>query len=90
MARNLAWGALTTAMALGVSIAAWAQDMRRCDQLAAYYDRYGGNRVSEGRMPIGRLDRDLGYEECRKGNLAEGIRMLEHAIRRMGYNVPPG
>jgi hypothetical protein len=89
MARNLAWGALATAMGLGVSTSALAQDMQRCNQLAAYYDRYGG-RVSEGRTPIGRLDRELGFENCRKGNFAEGIRMLEQAIRRMGYNVPPG
>ena len=89
MARNLAWGALTIAIALGMSSVALAQDMRRCDQLAAYYDRYGG-RVSEGRMPVGRLDRELGYDKCRKGDFAEGIRMLEQAIRRMGYGVPPG
>ncbi len=89
MARNLAWGTLAVAIALGVSTTALAQDMRRCNQLAAYYDRYGG-RVSEGRMPIGRLDRELGYEECRRGNFAGGIKMLEEAIRRTGYNVPSG
>ena len=89
MACNLPWGALTAAIALVVSTVALAQDKRRCDQLAAYHDRYGG-RVSEGRMPIGRLDRELGYDECRKGNFADGIKMLEQAIRRMGYNVPPG
>lgn len=78
----------TTLVALGISTGAAAQDLRRCDQLAAYYDRYGG-RVSEGRMPVGRLERELGYEECRKGNFTGGIKLLEEAIRRNGFNVPP-
>ena len=88
MARNPGWQALAAAIALSASTNASAQDIRRCDQLAAYYDRYSG-RVSEGRMPVGRLERDLGYQECRKGNFAAGARMLEEAIRRSGYNVPP-
>ena len=88
MSRNLS-GTLVASLALAVSASAMAQDFRRCDQLAAYYDRYGG-RVSEGRMPIGRVDREVGYQECRKGNFAEGIKLLEKAIRRTGYNVPPG
>lgn len=87
MLRNPAWAAL--AVALCTATGAQAQDMKRCDQLAAYYDRYGG-RVSEGRMPVGRLDRELGYEACRKGNFAAGVRQLEEAIRRTGYTVPPG
>ena len=76
-------------MLLAMSAAAQTQDLRRCDQLAAYYDRYGG-RVSEGTTPVGRVDREVGYQECRKGNFAEGIKLLEQAIRRTGYNVPPG
>ncbi len=81
--------ALATMITLGAPLGAQAQDMRRCDQLAAYYDRYGGGRVSEGRMPVGRIERELGYEACRKGDFAGGVRLLEEAIRRTGYNVPP-
>lgn len=89
MTRRRAWSLLATMIALGAPLGAQAQDMRRCEQLAAYYDRYGGGRVSEGRMPVGRLERELGYDECRKGNAAGGIKLLEEAIRRTGYNVPP-
>lgn len=88
MARSLAWqGMIVVVMTAGAADAA-AQDMRRCEQLAAYYDRYGG-RVSEGRMPVGRIERELGYQECRKGNFDGGVRLLEDAIRKSGYNVPP-
>lgn len=87
MIHNLAWAALATTIVLGASSLAWAQDKRRCEQLAAYYDRYSG-RVSEGRMPVGRLERELGYDKCRKGDFTGGIKLLEEAIRRSGYNVP--
>ena len=88
MARGLAWGVLAAAIAFGPAIAQ-AHDMRRCDQLAAYYDRYGGGRVSEGRMPVGRIERELGYDACRKGDFARGVQLLEEAIRKTGFNVPP-
>lgn len=88
MAYKPVWAAVTALVVLHAFNPATARDMRRCDQLAAAYDRYSG-RVSEGRMPVGRLERELGYQECRKGNFAEGVRLLEQAIRRSGYNVPP-
>ncbi|HEX2888777.1 hypothetical protein [Vineibacter terrae] len=88
MARDRAWAVLAAAIAFGPAIAQ-AQDMKRCDQLAAYYDRYGGGRVSEGRMPVGRIERELGYDACRKGDFARGVRLLEEAIRKTGFNVPP-
>ncbi|QQS12900.1 MAG: hypothetical protein IPK81_01025 [Rhodospirillales bacterium] len=73
--------------ALGTVSTAAARDLKRCDELAAYYDRYS-DRVGEGRMPVGRLERELGYDACRKGDHEAGLRMLEEAIRRNGFNVP--
>jgi hypothetical protein len=87
MASRCAWIVSLVAGAT-ISAGAQAQDQRRCDQLAAYYDRYGG-RVSEGRTPPGRLEREIGYQECRRGNVAEGVRLLEEAIRKIGFRVPP-
>lgn len=80
-------GALAMLVALAAAATASARDLKRCDDLAAYYDRYGG-RVSEGRMPVGRLERELGYGECRRGDHEAGLRMLEEAIRRNGFDVP--
>jgi hypothetical protein len=87
MTGNLALASLTAIAVLGASGIVGAQDMKRCDQLADYYDRYS-KRISEGRTPVGRVERELGYAECRKGNFAAGAKMLEEAIRRSGYSVP--
>jgi hypothetical protein len=89
MTRDLALATFAAVIALGMTAGASAQDMKRCDQLAAYYDRYGG-RVSEGRMPTHRLERELGYQKCRSGDFAGGVKLLEEAIRKSGYNVPAG
>lgn len=75
-----------------VSVALAAEptrDLNRCDALAKYYDDIGG-RLAKGRSLPGRLERDLGYDECRKGDHGAGIRLLEDAIRRNGYDVPKG
>src|SRR5260370_15557422 len=36
----------------------------RCDQLAAFYDRYAGS-ADIGRAPPGRFERERGYQDCR-------------------------
>jgi hypothetical protein len=89
MLGRIVLASVTMAMVTGAAGSALSQDIRRCDQLAAYYDRYGG-RVSEGRTPTHRLERELGYQKCRRGDFADGIRLLEEAIRKSGYNVPAG
>ena len=69
---------------------AQAPEALRCDRLVAFYDRYAGD-VSEGRaQPPGHLERELGVQECRNGNHAAGVRLLEEAIRKIGYKVPTG
>jgi hypothetical protein len=78
----------------GMPLGALAQSSAvfRCDQLAAFYDRYTGNVIlSEGRSrPTGYLERELGVQECRRGNQAAGVRLLEEAIRKTGSQVPAG
>jgi len=62
----------------------------QCSRLVAFYDRYAGN-ISEGRtQPSGHLERELGIQECRKGNHADGVRLLEDAIRKIGFKAPAG
>ena len=59
----------------------------RCDQLAAFYDRYAGS-ADIGRAPPGRFEREKGYQDCRTGKVDSGIRSLEEAIKKAGYRVP--
>lgn len=68
--------------------AAGTDDFARCQRLADYYDRYmprTGNSLQES---SGRLNRDVGYEQCRKGHVADGIRQIERAIRSGGFTPP--
>jgi hypothetical protein len=83
---------LLTAMIVALlPIAASAQtsNASRCDQLAAFYDRSAKPiPIDQGWSPAGRAERTLGYEDCRKGKVDAGIRLLEEAIRKVGYQVP--
>lgn len=87
MAQSL-WRWVLMAAVVVMPTAALSQDLRRCDQLAAHYDRYGG-KVSEGKTAPGRLEREIGYEKCRKGDVGGGLSLLEDAIRKSGQTVPP-
>ncbi|MDP3162283.1 MAG: hypothetical protein Q8N31_19900 [Reyranella sp.] len=61
----------------------------RCDRLAAFYDRSViPAPADQGWTPRGRAERILGAEECRKGQVDNGVRLLEQAIRMAGYKVP--
>lgn len=83
--------ALTALIVTGLPIAASAQTSNtlRCDQLAAFYDRSAEPvPLDQGWSPAGRAERTLGYEECRKGKIDAGIRLLEEAIQKAGYKVP--
>jgi len=44
--------------------------------------------ADQGWTPRGRAERILGAEECRKGQVDNGVRLLEQAIRMAGYKVP--
>jgi len=63
-----------------------AAELAYCNQLAAYYDRY--NVRYEGASSSGGPDRILGYERCRKGEVAAGTAQLQRAIRLIGFDPP--
>src|SRR5260370_26429717 len=58
-------------------------DATRCRQMMATYDRL----VPEYDRSAGRRDRNLGEVECLKGNYAGGEKLLENALRPVGF--PP-
>lgn len=72
-----------------IGAAAQAAATSRCDRLAAFYDRSViPAPADQGWTPRGRAERILGAEECRKGQVDNGVRLLEQAIRMAGYKVP--
>lgn len=74
--------------AMGVSLArAQTQaELDYCSRLAAYYDQY--NRRGEGQLQVGGVDRVIGLERCRKGEVAAGTAQLKRAIELLGFTPP--
>ena len=63
--------------------------MARCQQLMDAFDHYYPRKGEGLRSSSSRLDRDIAEVECQKGHYAEGIRLLEGALRRNRIPVPP-
>lgn len=62
-----------------------AGDLARCESLYALYQRHndwGG----EGRTQAG-LEARAAQDQCRRGNTAAGIAVLERKLRAMGFKV---
>jgi hypothetical protein len=77
---------LATACALAAPPAAGLK--ARCDQLVAYYDRYGSSRSanSDGARNMTRVSAFL---DCQKGRYEAGIKDIEDLLRRKRFTVPP-
>lgn len=65
-----------------------AQLKARCQQLIAYFDRFGAGRSnnSDGRRNHTRLSAEI---DCTKGLYAEGIAEMEALLRRKKFPPPP-
>ena len=77
------------AIAATASFAAQAQtpaELDYCARLAAYYDQY--NRRGEGQIQAGGVDRVIGLERCRAGQVNDGTERLQRAIRAIGFDPP--
>ena len=67
---------------------AQADDLKaRCDQLIAYFDRYGSGRGehSDGARNMTRLSARI---DCDRGQYEQGIRAMEDLLRRKKLAVP--
>jgi hypothetical protein len=60
----------------------------RCQQLVAYYDRYGVGRStnSDGRRNHTRIGAEI---DCNRGLYAEGIAVMEKLLRDKKFTPPP-
>ena len=77
--------ALLLAASLPVS-AATQSDRAYCDSLIRDYNRYV---IKLGSHPnTGSLDGNVAVEQCRAGNTAAGIPVLEQKLRNAGVSLP--
>lgn len=68
---------------------AQADDLKaRCDQLIAYFDRYGSSRGehSDGARNMTRISASI---DCDRGQYEQGIAEMEDLLRRKKFTVPP-
>jgi hypothetical protein len=68
-----------------------AADIAYCNRLADLYERYiGRNEFSPSRSyGRGSLEGDVASTQCRKGQPAQAIPVLERVIRGNGFTLPP-
>ncbi len=84
--------ALALALVLAAVVPASSQTTSnpkvRCQQLIAYYDRYGVGRSlnSDGRRNHTRIGAEI---DCRDGNYAKGIATMEKLLRDKKFTPPP-
>jgi len=74
------------AMVVSLARAQTQAELDYCNRLAAYYDLY--NRRGEGQIQAGGVDRVIGLERCRKGEVKDGTERLQRAIRAIGFDPP--
>jgi hypothetical protein len=60
----------------------------RCQQLIAFYDRYGVGRSlnSDGRRNHTRIGAEI---DCRNGDYAKGIATMEQLLKAKAFTPPP-
>ena len=66
---------------------AQSDDAAYCAKLGDYALRWAGNAGGEGQQKPD-VAVTLAIEDCRKGNTAAGIRVLENKIRSKGFSLP--
>ncbi len=75
------------AATLPVPVFAQSDDAAYCASLAALASRYLVGGTSEGRG-VPDLDTSTAIDQCRKGDTAAGIPVLERKLRSNGFTLP--
>ena len=66
---------------------AQSDDAAYCAKLGDYALRYAGNAGGEGQQKPD-IAITLAIDDCRRGNTAAGIKVLENKIRSKGFSLP--
>ena len=79
--------AVLLAAALPLSAVAQSGDMAYCDALIQQYNRYVV-KVNSQSPNTGGVDGQVAVAQCRAGNTAAGIPVLEQKLRNQGVPLP--
>lgn len=85
----LASAAISAAVSALLIAVSQASDLKaRCDQLIAYFDRYGVSRGehSDGARNMTRISASI---DCERGQYQQGIAALEALLQRKKFTIPP-
>ena len=86
MTQSLRWLPALIVLVLPFAAAAQSADAAYCDALIRDYYRYV---IKLGSHPnTGSLDGNVAVEQCRAGNTAAGIPVLERKLRGAGVELP--
>ena len=85
--RTIGWLAVLIAASLPLPAAAQGADAGYCDALIRTYDRYV-IKINSQSPNTGSLDGNVAVAQCRAGNTAAGIPVLEQKLRSNGFELP--
>jgi hypothetical protein len=86
--RNIVFGALALLVAVPAAAQAPANELARCEELYAKYERYS-NTGGESRSgsAISSLEARSALQDCRSGNTKQGLAVLERKLRALGFRI---
>ena len=85
--RSIAFFAVALVAAMPAGAQAPADELARCEQLYASYERYSntGGESRQGSTAFGALEARSALEDCRRGDTRQGIAVLERKLRALGF-----
>jgi hypothetical protein len=87
--KSISWLVPAVSVLLPFGVLAQTSDANYCRALSQKYEAYISSRTS-GRTPgQGTVDGSVAIEQCKAGNTASAIPVLEHKLRDARIDLPP-
>ena len=87
--KSISWLVPAAAVLLPFGVLAQMSDANYCRALTQKYEAYISSRTA-GRTPgQGTVDGSVAIEQCKAGNTASAIPVLEHKLRDARIDLPP-
>jgi hypothetical protein len=87
--RSIKWLLPAAAILMPLAASAQMNDAAYCKALTQKYEVYISSKTT-GRTPgQGTVDSSVAIEQCKAGNTASGIPVLEHKLRDARIDLPP-
>jgi hypothetical protein len=87
--RSINWLLPAAAILMPLAASAQMNDAAYCKALTQKYEVYISSKTT-GRTPgQGTVDSSVAIEQCKAGNTASGIPVLEHKLRDARIDLPP-